>query len=234
MVSWPWRNTQSASLIANMAECIEHRTPFYISAMVADPQCATGVNFLVKRISSLLFNCPVLRDRTLRCHDSSSELIMMRFFRVHVFFYETERVIDFRNHDLAASETFLETVRPTCMTDLPEMANTIDSSLQFSGRAAPEARLAPWDAYERSNGQFSRRKFTDFMISTANTFQLEQILWQRHKLNFRVSGGGGGRIAAPGCQFSTLSFPRSLPSARVDCFSRGREQIRARWKRDVF
>lgn len=67
------------------------------------------------------------------------------------------------------------------------------------------------------------------MIPTANTFQLEQILWQRHRLNFRPRGGNG-----LGCHTSFQPlFPRPLLSARVIVFLRCRKQIRARWQRDV-
>lgn len=102
----------------------------------------------------------------------------------------------------------------TCMSDLQKMANAINAAaVQFSDRIAPKAIFAPWDAYERSNGQFSHRKFTDFMIPTANMFQLERILWQRHRLNFRP--WGGNELQAPSCHTSFQPSRVSTPFAFI-------------------
>lgn len=124
---------------------------------------------------------------------------------------------------------------------VPKNGEQSTPQLRFSDRIAPKDTPRRC-GYERSKpwGRFSRRKFTAakaIPVPTANTFQLVQILWQRHRLNFRPRGNW---LEAPSCR-AGFPIPLALPptlcrrraSSAGDCFSRGRKQIRARWQRDA-
>lgn len=118
----------------------------------------------------------------------------------------------------------------------------------FRDRIAPEAKPVPWDAYERSKLPIFLPQIYR-LHDTNSKYVWGQILWQRHRLNFRPQWGrrGGGVVTysiglrAPSCHtsFPILSrfhalCPRHRAKRRTWLFLSQREtNPRAWWQHDV-